>query len=110
MPDRRLPGGVIDARESTSDIRLIESQVCGSAIRFRRRATEGQWQSLESLLELSAALQAIAHQTDDHHEAVSAMLERRAPKFTGRQAWGYVGVGTDRRFSACSVGLWRVVR
>ncbi|MEV6139438.1 crotonase/enoyl-CoA hydratase family protein [Nocardia sp. NPDC051990] len=45
---------------------------------------EGQWQSLESLLELSAALQAIAHQTDDHHEAVSAMLERRAPKFTGR--------------------------
>ncbi|MEV5834858.1 crotonase/enoyl-CoA hydratase family protein [Nocardia sp. NPDC052112] len=45
---------------------------------------EGQWQSLESLLELSAALQAIAHQTDDHHEAVSAMLERRAPEFTGR--------------------------
>ncbi|WP_433194256.1 crotonase/enoyl-CoA hydratase family protein [Nocardia sp. CA-107356] len=45
---------------------------------------EGQWQSLESLLELSAALQAIAHQTDDHHEAVSAMLDRRAPKFTGR--------------------------
>lgn len=45
---------------------------------------EGQQQSLESLLELSAAMQAIAHQTDDHHEAVAAMLERRAPRFTGR--------------------------
>ncbi|WP_329412338.1 crotonase/enoyl-CoA hydratase family protein [Nocardia vinacea] len=45
---------------------------------------EGQQQSLDSLLELSAAMQAIAHQTDDHHEAVAAMLERRAPRFTGR--------------------------
>lgn len=44
---------------------------------------EGQHQTLESLLELSAAMQAIAHQTADHHEAVSAMLEKRAPRFTG---------------------------
>lgn len=43
---------------------------------------EGQHQSLESLLELSAAMQAIAHHTDDHHEAVAAMLEKRAPRFT----------------------------
>ena len=45
---------------------------------------EGQHQSLESLLELSAAMQAIAHHTGDHHEAVGAMLERRAPDFTGK--------------------------
>ena len=44
---------------------------------------EGQHASLESLLELSAAMQALAHHTRDHHEAVSAMLERRSPTFTG---------------------------
>lgn len=44
---------------------------------------EGERQSLESLLELSAAMQAIAHQTADHHEAVAAMLDRRDPNFTG---------------------------
>lgn len=45
---------------------------------------EGQHQSLESLLELSAAMQAIAHHTADHEEAVASMLERREPNFTGQ--------------------------
>lgn len=45
---------------------------------------EGQQASLESLLELSAAMQALAHHTRDHQEAVAAMLERRPPVFTGQ--------------------------
>jgi enoyl-CoA hydratase/carnithine racemase len=45
---------------------------------------EGQHSSLESLLELSAAMQALAHHTSDHREAVDAMLARRAPSFTGQ--------------------------
>lgn len=45
---------------------------------------EGQHSSLETLLELSAAMQALAHHTSDHQEAVAAMLERRAPDFTGQ--------------------------
>lgn len=44
---------------------------------------EGQHSSLESLLELSAAMQALAHHTRDHQEAVNAMLARRPPVFTG---------------------------
>lgn len=44
---------------------------------------EGQHQSLDSILELSAAMQVIAHQTADHREAVVAMIERREPHFTG---------------------------
>jgi enoyl-CoA hydratase/carnithine racemase len=44
---------------------------------------QGQHQSLDALLELSAAMQAIAHHTGDHHEAVDAMLARRPPEFTG---------------------------
>ncbi|MFE5707571.1 crotonase/enoyl-CoA hydratase family protein [Rhodococcus koreensis] len=50
----------------------------------KRLLREGQHQSLESILELSAAMQAVAHHTEDHHEAVGAMLERRAPQFSGR--------------------------
>lgn len=44
---------------------------------------EGMHQSLASLLELSAAYQALAHQTADHREAVRAFLEKRTPEFKG---------------------------
>lgn len=44
---------------------------------------EGMHQSLASLLELSAAYQALAHQTADHREAVSAFLDKRTPAFKG---------------------------
>lgn len=37
---------------------------------------------LDSLLQLSAAIQANLHQTNDHMEAVSALLEKRDPSFT----------------------------
>ncbi|GAB2908892.1 crotonase/enoyl-CoA hydratase family protein [Rhodococcus aerolatus] len=54
------------------------------ALRMTKRLLrEGQHQSLESLLELSAAMQAVAHHTADHHEAVAAMLDKREPRFTG---------------------------
>lgn len=36
---------------------------------------------LESVLELSAVFQAMAHKTPDHREAVAAFLEKRAPRF-----------------------------
>lgn len=45
---------------------------------------EGQHLRLESLLELSAAMQALAHYTQDHQEAVTALLEKRTPYFTGQ--------------------------
>ncbi|MEU4341457.1 crotonase/enoyl-CoA hydratase family protein [Nocardia sp. NPDC023852] len=50
----------------------------------KRLLREGQHQGMESHLELAAAMQAAAHHTEDHREAVAAMLERRAPDFTGR--------------------------
>ena len=45
---------------------------------------EGQHMRLDSLLELSAAFQSLAHHTEDHQEAVNAFVEKRAPQFTGR--------------------------
>lgn len=55
-----------------------------SALRMTKRLLrEGEHSQLHSLLELSASLQALSHQTEDHKEAVAAMLEKREPKFTG---------------------------
>jgi enoyl-CoA hydratase/carnithine racemase len=55
------------------------------ALRMTKRLLrEGQHVRLPTLLELSAAYQALAHSTEDHREAVAAMLEKRAPHFTGR--------------------------
>ena len=38
---------------------------------------------LDSLLELSAAMQALAHHTQDHAEAVNALLEKRTGSYSG---------------------------
>lgn len=54
----------------------------GGVLRMTKRLLrEGERNSLESVLELSAAYQAIAHTTSDHHEAVRAFIEKRAPRF-----------------------------
>ena len=39
---------------------------------------------LDSLLQMSAAIQANLHQTEDHIEAVSAMIEKRDPVYKGK--------------------------
>ncbi|MEC9347108.1 MAG: crotonase/enoyl-CoA hydratase family protein [Pseudomonadota bacterium] len=49
----------------------------------KRLLREGQKTDLKGVLELSAAYQALAHQTKDHLEAVEAFFEKRAPVFTG---------------------------
>jgi enoyl-CoA hydratase/carnithine racemase len=55
----------------------------GGVLRMTKRLLrEGERSSLESLLELSAGYQAIAHMTPDHHEAVRAFVEKRPPKFS----------------------------
>ena len=49
----------------------------------KRLLREAQHGRLSDVLELSAAFQALAHETRDHKEAVDAFTEKRAPKFTG---------------------------
>jgi enoyl-CoA hydratase/carnithine racemase len=54
------------------------------AVRMAKRLLrEGQHQSLESTLELSAALQALAHHTRDHKEAVASIAQKRTGDFAG---------------------------
>lgn len=49
----------------------------------KRLLREGQHSRLSDVLELSAAFQALAHETADHKEAVDAFYEKRKPNFTG---------------------------
>jgi enoyl-CoA hydratase/carnithine racemase len=54
------------------------------ALRMTKRLLrEGRQTSLATLLEFSAGLQALAHATADHKEAVAAFLAKRPPEFTG---------------------------
>jgi len=55
----------------------------GGVLRMTKRLLrEGERATLESLLEISASYQAIAHMEPDHHEAVRAFVEKRTPKFS----------------------------
>jgi enoyl-CoA hydratase/carnithine racemase len=48
----------------------------------KRLLRESQRMDLQSLLEISAPMQALAHYTDEHLEAVTAMVEKRPPDFS----------------------------
>ena len=54
------------------------------AVRMTKRLLrEGRNVQLATLLELSAAMQSLAHATADHKEAVAAFLDKRKPDFKG---------------------------
>ncbi|MRL69985.1 crotonase/enoyl-CoA hydratase family protein [Brevundimonas sp. SPF441] len=45
---------------------------------------QGRDTTFDQMLEMSAAMQALAHLTEDHQEGVAAVLEKRPGNFTGR--------------------------
>ena len=45
---------------------------------------QGQVASYDTLMEMSAAAQGLAHTSEDHMEGVEALLEKREARFTGR--------------------------
>lgn len=66
------------ARETATAIASNPPHAVRLAKRLLREALHTR---LDTLLEMSAAYQALAHQTNDHREAVSAFLEKRTPSF-----------------------------
>lgn len=54
----------------------------GGVLRMTKRLLrEGERADLQSVLEMSAGCQAIAHKSADHREAVEAFIEKRKPRF-----------------------------
>lgn len=69
------------ARERASVIAAKPPRAVRVAKRLMRNAER---MDLPDFLNSAAAYQALMHQTEDHHEAVSAFMEKRKPSFTGR--------------------------
>lgn len=97
-----LTGEMIDAAEAlkiglvshvVSDTKLMAKahEIAGKiaanpphAVRMTKRLLrEGQTADLKNILELSAAMQALAHATKDNDEAINAFIEKRKPEFKG---------------------------
>jgi len=80
-----LVSRVVPAPELLPAARTLAAKIAanpGGVMRMTKRLLrEGQQSSLASLLELSASYQALAHKTAEHREAVTAFIEKRAPKF-----------------------------
>jgi len=80
-----LVSRVYPLNELMSAARALAERIAanpGPTLRLTKRLLrEGQHLRLDSLLELSAAFQAMAHKTPEHVEAVNAFIEKRPPKF-----------------------------
>ena len=81
-----LVSRVVPHESLQDEARALASKIAanpGSVLRMTKRLLrEGERSSLESLLEMSAGYQAIAHKTADHREAVMAFIEKRPPQFS----------------------------
>jgi 2-(1,2-epoxy-1,2-dihydrophenyl)acetyl-CoA isomerase len=82
-----LVNKVVPADQVMDEARALATRIAVNphrSVRLAKRLLrEGQHARFSDILELSAAFQALAHETADHQEAVDAFLEKRTPVFTG---------------------------
>lgn len=80
-----LVSRVVADDELMASALALARQICskpGPVLRLSKRLLrEGQHVRLDTLLEMSAAFQALAHKTPDHEEAITAFIEKRPPRF-----------------------------
>lgn len=82
-----LVSKVVPAGELAAEAEALAQKIAQQPPQALRMAKlllrQGQTASYDALLEMSAAAQALMHHTADHEEGVAAILEKRAPRFTG---------------------------
>jgi enoyl-CoA hydratase/carnithine racemase len=82
-----LVSKVVPDADLLAEARKLAGRIAANpphAVRMTKRLIrEGQHVQLATLLELSAAMQSLAHATTDHKEAVAAFIEKRKPEFKG---------------------------
>lgn len=74
--------------EALMDEARLLAQAIAEQPSYQLRATkmllrQGQTVGYDTMLELAASTQGLMHHTEDHREGAAAVLERRAPRFTG---------------------------
>ncbi len=76
LVSRVVPGADLMAAANEMAARIAINP--GHAVRLSKRLLrEGMHTRLDTILEMSAAFQALSHQTDDHRKAVAAFLEKK---------------------------------
>ena len=82
-----LVSEVVDDADLMVAARKVAEKIAANpphAVRMTKRLLrEGQTADLRNILEMSAAMQSLAHATADNDEAITAFLEKRAPEFKG---------------------------
>lgn len=82
-----LVSHVVPDGELLAKAREIAAKIAANpphAVRMTKRLLrEGQTATLANILEMSAAMQSLAHATRDNDEAIDAFIEKRAPVFRG---------------------------
>jgi enoyl-CoA hydratase/carnithine racemase len=82
-----LVSRVVPDTELMTEARALAARIAANpphAVRMAKRLLQqGREMAQAPLLELAAQMQALAHTTADHREAVTAFLEKRTPVFTG---------------------------
>lgn len=82
-----LVSRVVPAAMLMEEARSLAARICRQppdVLRMTKRLMrEGQGASFGTIMEMSASMQAIAHLTSDHAEAVAAFFEKRSPNFKG---------------------------
>lgn len=81
LVSRVVPDGELMAQAGAIAARIAANPQ--ESVRMAKRLLkQGRQSSLADHLEMAAAMQALAHTTPDHTEAVKAFLEKRPPNFT----------------------------
>ena len=83
-----LVSKIVPAASLMDEARALAARICRQppdVLRMTKKLMrEGQNVSFDTIMEMSAAYQALAHLSEDHKEAVSAFFEKRTPDYKGR--------------------------
>ncbi|MBI1261477.1 MAG: crotonase/enoyl-CoA hydratase family protein [Rhizobiales bacterium] len=82
-----LVSQVVPAAQLIESAQALAAKICVQAPDVLRMTKQlmrhGMMTSFDNIMEMSAAMQALAHHTRDHKEALSAFSEKRTPFYTG---------------------------
>ena len=83
-----LVSRVVGADQVLAEAQALAARIAANppqTLRLAKRLLrEAQHARLSEVLQLSAAFQALAHETADHREALAAFFDKRSPVFTGQ--------------------------
>jgi enoyl-CoA hydratase/carnithine racemase len=82
-----LVSKLVSSEKLMDEVRALAARICRQPpdmLRMTKKLMrEAQSASFETIMEMSGAMQALAHTTADHREALDAFFEKRPPQFKG---------------------------